>query len=297
MTDPNNLEGTRTPEELAASLRELNRIAPTSAEKFRLMFGQSNETMTTPYWTPPTRPHDWPTREIERQCDRCNSLFFGPINKPTCMVCAEKMPANLPPLPPEPPKMSDFDVWHMPCARCGFDPGKGESNTCWKCGNLLYRDFSDRALKRPIEAVRDEPARYEVTPEDRASTTALVSSLFDEPAKDEPTSGEEDATQCVRCQKREAQPMHFLCKECYSQHDGEPRSGTEARACEDALAPFRNVARGIPDNWPGDCILRFDQREDGTIFLAYHGVNDASGGITIEQWRALLPQTPEGGKP
>jgi hypothetical protein len=39
MTDPNNLEGTRTPEELAESFRELDRIAPTPAEKFSLMFG------------------------------------------------------------------------------------------------------------------------------------------------------------------------------------------------------------------------------------------------------------------
>lgn len=61
------------------------------------------------------------------------------------------------------------------------------------------------------------------------------------------------------------------------------------QACEDALAPFRNVARGIPENWPGECILRFDQRADGSIFLSYHGVNDASNGITIDQWRKLLP--------
>jgi hypothetical protein len=45
MTTPNDLEGTRTPEELAENFRELNRIAPTPAEKFRLMFGQPRETM------------------------------------------------------------------------------------------------------------------------------------------------------------------------------------------------------------------------------------------------------------
>ena len=44
-------------------------------------------------------------------------------------------------------KMSDFDVWHLPCGRCGFDPGKGASNSCWKCGFRLQRDFTDRALK------------------------------------------------------------------------------------------------------------------------------------------------------
>jgi len=54
------------------------------------------------------------------------------------------------------------------------------------------------------------------------------------------------------------------------------------------LAPFLEVARGIPDNWPGECILRFDQRNDGSIYLSYHGINDASHGITINQWRALL---------
>ena len=56
---------------------------------------------------------------------------------------------------------------------------------------------------------------------------------------------------------------------------------------EALLAPFISVARGIPDNWPGECILRFDQREDGSLYLGYYGVNDASGGITIDQWRAL----------
>ena len=54
------------------------------------------------------------------------------------------------------------------------------------------------------------------------------------------------------------------------------------------LAPFVSVAKGIPDNWPGECILRFDQRNDGSIYLSYHGINDASHGITINQWRALL---------
>lgn len=42
MPDENNLEGTRTREELAENFRELDRIAPTPAEKFRLMFGHSS---------------------------------------------------------------------------------------------------------------------------------------------------------------------------------------------------------------------------------------------------------------
>jgi hypothetical protein len=40
MSDPNNLEGPPpTPEERAAMARELDAVAPTPAEKFRLMFG------------------------------------------------------------------------------------------------------------------------------------------------------------------------------------------------------------------------------------------------------------------
>ena len=46
MTDPNNLEGTRTREELAENFRELERIAPTPSHKFALMFGQKPETHT-----------------------------------------------------------------------------------------------------------------------------------------------------------------------------------------------------------------------------------------------------------
>jgi hypothetical protein len=37
MTEPSNLEGTRTPEELAENFRELDRVAPTPADKFKLM--------------------------------------------------------------------------------------------------------------------------------------------------------------------------------------------------------------------------------------------------------------------
>lgn len=29
---------------------------------------------------------------------------------------------------------------------------------------------------------------------------------------------------CGRCQKRKAQPLHYLCRECYSENDGEPRN-------------------------------------------------------------------------
>jgi hypothetical protein len=41
MTDPDNLEGPPlTREQLAENFRELQRVAPTAADKFRLMFGQ-----------------------------------------------------------------------------------------------------------------------------------------------------------------------------------------------------------------------------------------------------------------
>ena len=47
--------------------------------------------------------------------------------------------------------LGDYDRWFKPCKNCGYDPGKvGEkgSNRCWKCGEILLRDFSDRALKK-----------------------------------------------------------------------------------------------------------------------------------------------------
>jgi len=57
MNDPNNLEGSRTREEIAENFRELNQIAPTPADKFRLMFVQPpfqhNEHRTTPSDLPP----------------------------------------------------------------------------------------------------------------------------------------------------------------------------------------------------------------------------------------------------
>jgi hypothetical protein len=68
----------------------------------------------------------------------------------------------------------------------------------------------------------------------------------------------------------------------------ESKTDVHSVASHVLLAPFVAVAQGIPDNWPGECILRFDQRDDGSIYLSYHGINDASDGITINQWRALL---------
>ena len=49
--------------------------------------------------------------------------------------------------------LNDFDVWYKPCERCGYDTAKStkpkENNkTCWKCGNFVSRDYSERALKK-----------------------------------------------------------------------------------------------------------------------------------------------------
>ena len=48
--------------------------------------------------------------------------------------------------------LGDFDVWYKPCEKCGHDTAKStkpkENNkTCWKCGNFISRDYSERALK------------------------------------------------------------------------------------------------------------------------------------------------------
>ena len=49
-------------------------------------------------------------------------------------------------------RLGDYDVWYKPCKRCGYDtakstlPKKG-NKTCWKCGNFIERDYTDRALK------------------------------------------------------------------------------------------------------------------------------------------------------
>jgi len=49
-------------------------------------------------------------------------------------------------------KLGDYDVYYLPCERCGYDTGKSvkpkEGNkTCWQCGNFVRRDYTERALK------------------------------------------------------------------------------------------------------------------------------------------------------
>ena len=47
--------------------------------------------------------------------------------------------------------LGDFDIWYKPCQKCGYDEGKSTKSkdgnkTCWKCGNYIQRDYSERAL-------------------------------------------------------------------------------------------------------------------------------------------------------
>jgi len=49
--------------------------------------------------------------------------------------------------------LGDYDVWYQTCKRCGYDTAKSsipkDSNKyCWRCGEPIDRDFSDRALKK-----------------------------------------------------------------------------------------------------------------------------------------------------
>ena len=48
-------------------------------------------------------------------------------------------------------KLGDFDRWFKPCENCGYDTakaGKTSEAKCWKCGRVIQRDYSDRALKK-----------------------------------------------------------------------------------------------------------------------------------------------------
>jgi hypothetical protein len=50
-------------------------------------------------------------------------------------------------------RLMDYDVWYKKCERCGYDAGKSNvpkigNKTCWKCGDYVSRDYSDRALKK-----------------------------------------------------------------------------------------------------------------------------------------------------
>lgn len=47
-------------------------------------------------------------------------------------------------------KLSEYNRWFKPCDRCGYDTGRASEKSearCWKCGNFITRDYSNRALK------------------------------------------------------------------------------------------------------------------------------------------------------
>lgn len=50
-------------------------------------------------------------------------------------------------------KLGDYDRWFEPCGKCGYDAGRASEKSkpiCWRCGNKLYRDYSERALKESV---------------------------------------------------------------------------------------------------------------------------------------------------
>jgi hypothetical protein len=56
----------------------------------------------------------------------------------------------------------------------------------------------------------------------------------------------------------------------------------------DALAPFRAVAAGIPDNWPGDAVLTLVQSEASThLYVGYVPAWMAPGWPTVADRRKL----------
>jgi hypothetical protein len=91
------------------------------------------------------------------------------------------------------------------------------------------------------------------------------------------------------CFKRGCQGSCYACEPV-----GEMNLKLEAEVARlrEAIKPFLRFANGIPDNWPEQCILRFDQRNDGSLYVNYYGVQDASDGITIKQWRELAQRAP-----
>lgn len=46
--------------------------------------------------------------------------------------------------------LNDYYRYFKPCENCGYDTAKAAKEQparCWKCGNQIYRDYSERALK------------------------------------------------------------------------------------------------------------------------------------------------------
>lgn len=55
------------------------------------------------------------------------------------------------------------------------------------------------------------------------------------------------------------------------------------QACE----PFARLAKGIPHNWPGRCVLTIDEYPSGTRALNYLKEADNTTEPTIDDWRNL----------
>lgn len=65
-------------------------------------------------------------------------------------------------------KINDYDIWFQPCNNCGYDTGKATAKSerrCWRCGQQISRDYSDRALKthnQPLDTGRQKAAPVEL---------------------------------------------------------------------------------------------------------------------------------------
>lgn len=61
---------------------------------------------------------------------------------------------------------------------------------------------------------------------------------------------------------------------------------------ERAIAPFRDIARGIPDNWPGEARLRVEhQYTHERYFVTDAGERHTMP--TIAEWRRLVEVAPQ----
>ena len=62
-----------------------------------------------------------------------------------------------------------------------------------------------------------------------------------------------------------------------------------ARVAElvEGLRPFAEVARGVPDSWPGQCVLDFREQDDGQ-YISYLKADPAGRNPTIDSYRKAL---------
>ncbi len=64
-------------------------------------------------------------------------------------------------------------------------------------------------------------------------------------------------------------------------------------ALEAAVQPFKRVADGLPDNWPGECVHSVRVRADNSFYSDYFCVRIAAGAPTIGDYRALADAAKE----